>query len=126
MNLTAVDDVTPFFFQEAMAKDIMDQTTETELNLKAYLADAYLHPIFQSLQQEEEEEEKVEIRMDKHQVHTGSPLNSEPSSSSATHHVHHSPSSSPQYVYHHSSFPDYIYPPPPPSHDPYHYESWKP
>lgn len=122
MNLTAVDDVTPFFFQEAMAKDIMDQTTETELNLKAYLADAYLHPIFQSLQ-EEEEEEKVEIRMDKHQVHTGSPLNSEPSSPSATHHVHHSPSSSPQYVYHHSSFPDYIYPPAPPSHDPYHYES---
>ncbi|XP_031267519.1 CSC1-like protein At1g32090 [Pistacia vera] len=109
--------------EEAMAKDIMERTTEPELNLKAYLADAYLHPIFHSFQSFQEEEEKVEVRMDKHQVHTASPLNSEPSSPSPTHHVYHPPTSPPQYIYHHSSLPHYIYPPPPPPHYPYHYES---
>ncbi|KAJ0053955.1 hypothetical protein Pint_03539 [Pistacia integerrima] len=109
--------------EEAMAKDIMERTTEPELNLKAYLADAYLHPIFHSFQSFQEEEEKVEVRVDKHQVHTASPLNSEPSSPSPTHHVYHPPTSPPQYIYHHSSLPDYIYPPPPPPHYPYHYES---
>lgn len=111
-----------FLIQEAMAKDIMERTTEPELNLKAYLADAYLHPIFLSFH--EEEEEKVEVRVDKYQVHTASPSNSEPSSPSPIHHVYDPPTSPPQYVYHHSSLPDYIYPPPPPLHYPYHYESW--
>lgn len=48
-----------FFPQEAMAKDIAEREAELGLNLKAYLADAYLHPIFRSF--EAEEEELVEV-----------------------------------------------------------------
>ncbi|MBA0689517.1 hypothetical protein Goari_007243, partial [Gossypium aridum] len=50
--------------EEAMAKDLLDRTTEPDINLKAFLADAYLHPIFRSF----EEEELVEIRVDKVRV----------------------------------------------------------
>ncbi|XP_057977585.1 CSC1-like protein At1g32090 [Malania oleifera] len=59
--------------EEAMAKDTMERTTEPDLNLKAYLADAYLHPIFKSF----EEAELSEIRVDKHQYHVTSPSASE-------------------------------------------------
>ncbi|KAJ4829437.1 hypothetical protein Tsubulata_006632 [Turnera subulata] len=45
--------------EEAMDKDIQDRTTEADVNLKSYLADAYLHPIFHSF---EEEEELVEVK----------------------------------------------------------------
>ncbi|GAY64729.1 hypothetical protein CUMW_235650 [Citrus unshiu] len=123
--------------EEAMAKDRLDRTTEPEINLKAYLADAYLHPIFQSF----EEEELVEVRVDKQQVCTASPITSELSSPSPSQHVDH-PTSRPQNVYrptspqHHVYHPtspqhaynptypsDYIFPPSSPSHYAYHYES---
>lgn len=124
--------------EEAMAKDLLDRTTEPEINLKAYLADAYLHPIFQSF----EEEELVEVRVDKQQVHTASPVASELSSPSPSHHVDHPtslpqnvyrptspqhhvyrPTSPPQHVYNPTYPSDYIFPPSSPSHYAYHYES---
>ncbi|KAL5794670.1 hypothetical protein ACOSP7_003264 [Xanthoceras sorbifolium] len=116
--------------EEAMAKDIMEQTTEPDLNLKAYLADAYLHPIFHSF--EEEELVEVKHRVDKHQAQTASPLTSEISSPSPSHHVYH-PTSPPQHVYHPASPPqhyyqpptppDYFFPPHSPSYYGYHYEN---
>ncbi|KAB5564282.1 hypothetical protein DKX38_004336 [Salix brachista] len=51
---------------EAMEKDILDRTTESDINLKAYLADAYLHPIFHSF----EEEELVEVNVERNKSHT--------------------------------------------------------
>lgn len=73
-----------------MAKDIAEQAAEPNLNLKAYLADAYLHPIFRSFGVEEEE--LVQVRIDKHQSHHAdhaSPLGSgsEISSPSPSHNV---------------------------------------
>ncbi|OIW10704.1 hypothetical protein TanjilG_16076 [Lupinus angustifolius] len=56
--------------EEAMAKDLLEKNTEPDLNIKAYLADAYLHPIFQSF--EKEEQELVEVRVDKQQTQLGS------------------------------------------------------
>ncbi|KAG2680434.1 hypothetical protein I3760_11G099000 [Carya illinoinensis] len=114
--------------EEAMAKDILERSTEPDLNIKAYLADAYLHPIFQSF---EEEEELVEVRVDKHQTRRVSPPVSEPSSPSPPHYVYHPPSpphyvahpsSPPQYVYQPSSPPQYIYHPSSPPRYAYHYE----
>ena len=93
-----------------MAKDTADKTSESEL--KAYLADAYLHPIFQSF--EEEEEQMVEVRVDKHQTHVARPP-SEPSPSSPANYVHHT-SSPPQYVYHPPSPPHYMYDQSSPAH----------
>ncbi|XP_030535432.1 CSC1-like protein At1g32090 [Rhodamnia argentea] len=49
--------------EEAMAKDLAEREAEPDLNLKAYLADAYLHPIFQS--SEAEEEELLEVKVDR-------------------------------------------------------------
>ncbi|KAK1568914.1 hypothetical protein Q3G72_030355 [Acer saccharum] len=126
--------------EEAMAKDIMERTTEPDLNLKACLADAYLHPIFHTF--EEEELVEVKHRVDKHQAHAASPLASEISSPSPTHHVYHPtsppqhvyhpasppehvyhPASPPQHYYHPPTPPDYIFPPHSPSHYGYHYEN---
>ncbi|GLT68159.1 hypothetical protein SLA2020_404170 [Shorea laevis] len=98
--------------EEAMAKDLLEQTTEPDLNLKSYLADAYLHPIFRSF---EEEEELVQVRVDKHQTHTVSPSTSEPSSPSPARYVHHPPSP-PRYVYHPPSPPHYVDHPSPPQY----------
>ncbi|KAK0589137.1 hypothetical protein LWI29_010182 [Acer saccharum] len=126
--------------EEAMAKDIMERTTDPDLNLKAYLADAYLHPIFHTF--EEEELVEVKHRVDKHQAHAASPLASEISSPSPTHHVYHPtsppqhiyhpasppehvyhPASPPQHYYHPPTPPDYIFPPHSPTHYGYHYEN---
>ncbi|XP_010276749.1 PREDICTED: CSC1-like protein At1g32090 [Nelumbo nucifera] len=51
--------------EEAMAKDTAERASEPDLNLKSYLADAYLHPIFRSY----EEMELLEVRVDKNQPH---------------------------------------------------------
>lgn len=59
-------------FQEATDKDMQDHP-ETDANLKALLADAYLHPIFNSF----EEVELVEVKVDKNHSQTPSPA-SEP------------------------------------------------
>lgn len=69
-----------------MEKDIMERASEPDLNLKAYLADAYLHPIFHSF---EDDEEKVEVRVDKGQSHLSSPPRSEMSTESPPHYVYH-------------------------------------
>ncbi|KAK6158434.1 hypothetical protein DH2020_005748 [Rehmannia glutinosa] len=71
--------------EEAMSKDTQDHASESDIDLKAYLADAYLHPIFHSF----EEVDLVEVRVDKNQAHVASPSPSELSSPS------------PQYTYHH-------------------------
>ncbi|XP_021890081.1 CSC1-like protein At1g32090 [Carica papaya] len=121
--------------EEAMAKDMLERSTEPDLNLKAYLADAYLHPIFQTF---EEEEEMVEVRVDKLQTHCSSPAASELSSPSPPHHTYHQssspddhvyqPSSPPRYVHHPSVHPhhidpsSYVYSHSSQSHYAYHYE----
>ncbi|KAF5206648.1 Csc1-like protein [Thalictrum thalictroides] len=67
--------------EEAIAKDIMENSSEPNLNLRAYLADAYLHPIFRSF----EEVELVEVRVDKHQACVDTPPMSEVNSPSPPH-----------------------------------------
>ncbi|KAK9095596.1 hypothetical protein Scep_027065 [Stephania cephalantha] len=71
--------------EEAMAKDTMERASEPNLNLKAYLADAYLHPIFRSF----DDLEMGEVRLDKNQSHITSPSISEVSSHSPPHYVYH-------------------------------------
>ncbi|KAK3014025.1 hypothetical protein RJ639_008658 [Escallonia herrerae] len=71
--------------EEAMAKDRDDHASEPGINLKAYLADAYLHPIFRSF----EEVELVEVRVDKSQTHVLSAPPSKPTSPSPPHYNHH-------------------------------------
>ncbi|KAL6349686.1 hypothetical protein AAG906_041093 [Vitis piasezkii] len=83
--------------EEAMAKDTMERTAEPNLNIKAYLADAYLHPIFQSF----EEEELVEVRVDKNQTHIPSPSESVVSSPSPPHYAYHYEVQPPPHYVHH-------------------------
>ncbi|XWS38819.1 hypothetical protein CRYUN_Cryun19dG0163000 [Craigia yunnanensis] len=108
--------------EEAMAKDIMDRTTEPDINLKAFLADAYLHPIFRTF----EEEELVEVRVDKvtvdrHQSYADNDQTSDLSSPSPPHHSY-QPTSPHQDVYHHGLPPQYAYNLASPPHYGYHYE----
>ncbi|XWS49331.1 hypothetical protein CRYUN_Cryun13aG0154600 [Craigia yunnanensis] len=118
--------------EEAMAKDIMDQTTEPDLNLTAFLADAYLHPIFRSFEEEELVEVRVDkVRVDRHQSYADNAQNSDLSSPSPPHHVYHptspphhsyQPTSPSQDVYHHGSPPQYAYNLSSPPDYGYHYE----
>ncbi|KAF3792922.1 CSC1-like protein [Nymphaea thermarum] len=91
--------------EEAMAKDMAEREAEPDLNLKAYLADAYLHPVFRAIEdiemgqvrEAEEVREGEEMRADKNECHAESPATSELSSPSP-----------PRYVYHYdieSSYP---------------------
>ncbi|XVF13723.1 hypothetical protein REPUB_Repub08aG0232200 [Reevesia pubescens] len=97
--------------EEAMAKDIMDRTTEPDINIKAFLADAYLHPIFRSFEEEELVEVRVDkVRVDRHQTYADNDQTGDLSSPSPPHHVYH-PTSPPQDVYHHGSQPEYAYNP---------------
>ncbi|CAL9061857.1 unnamed protein product [Musa banksii] len=75
--------------EEAMEKDILEKASEPNLNLKAYLADAYLHPIFHSFDDDDDEEEKIEVRVDKGRSHIPSPTRSEISSESPPRYVYH-------------------------------------
>ncbi|BAT99698.1 hypothetical protein VIGAN_10120500 [Vigna angularis var. angularis] len=99
--------------EEAMSKDMLEKSTEPDLNIKAYLADAYLHPIFRSF--EVEEEELIEVRVDKHQtnVAAASSPSSEPSSPSPPHHLH---QSLPVHHLHLPSPPHHLHEPSPPDH----------
>ncbi|XP_015963220.1 CSC1-like protein At1g32090 [Arachis duranensis] len=110
--------------EEAMSKDLLEKSTEPDLNIKAYLADAYLHPIFRSF--EVEEEELVEVRVDKHETRAASPpLMSEHSSPSASHHHHHhhiEEPSPPHYNDYPTSPPSYYYHEPSHLHYGYHYQ----
>ena len=60
--------------QEAMEKDTLDKASEPEINLKSYLSDAYLHPIFHSF----EEVELAEVKVDKDPVNIPSQLEPKP------------------------------------------------
>ncbi|KAL4385775.1 hypothetical protein GQ457_15G008020 [Hibiscus cannabinus] len=105
--------------EEAMAKDLMDQTTEPDINLKAFLADAYLHPIFRSFEEEELVEVRVDkVRVDRHQTYAENAQTRDDLSSSPPHYVHqptsppqhsYQPASTPQDVYHHGIAPQYEY-----------------
>ncbi|KAA3460354.1 CSC1-like protein isoform X1 [Gossypium australe] len=120
--------------EEAMAKDLMDRTTEPDINLKAFLADAYLHPIFRSFEEEELVEIRVDkVRVDRHQsyadnaqtrddISSPSPPHHAYHPTSPPHHSYHQPTTSPpQDIYHHGIPPQYDY-----NHYGYHYEagSW--
>ncbi|KAK1285301.1 hypothetical protein QJS10_CPB20g01179 [Acorus calamus] len=72
--------------EEAMAKDKLERVSEPNLNIKAYLADAYLHPIFRSF---EEDVEMGEVRVDKGQSSMTTPSMSELSSPSPPHYIYH-------------------------------------
>ncbi|KAG8375158.1 hypothetical protein BUALT_Bualt10G0071300 [Buddleja alternifolia] len=71
--------------EEAMSKDTQDHASESDVDLKSYLADAYLHPIFHSF----EEVELVEVKVDKDEPHVASPSPSELSSPSPQHDYDH-------------------------------------
>ncbi|KAB8113855.1 hypothetical protein EE612_052996 [Oryza sativa] len=84
--------------EEAMEKDNLERTSEPNLNLKSYLQNAYLHPIFhmfeqQQQEQEQQREEKVEVRIDKAQQHHHRQVEEEEeeskSSQATTHYYHH-------------------------------------
>ncbi|CAK9321460.1 unnamed protein product [Citrullus colocynthis] len=108
--------------EEAMAKDTLERSTEPDLNVKAFLADAYLHPIFRSFEEEELSEIKVEKQ--KSPVHDDSSV-SELSSPSPPHIVddhHHHPQSPPHYMYHPQSPPHFVYPSHPSHHYAYSYD----
>lgn len=105
-----------------MAKDTLERSTEPDLNVKAFLADAYLHPIFRSFEEEELSEIKVEKQ--KSPVHDDSSV-SELSSPSPPHIVdddHHHPQSPPHYMYHPQSPPHFVYPSHPSHHYAYSYD----
>ncbi|KAF3654313.1 CSC1-like protein [Capsicum annuum] len=72
--------------EEAMEKDLQDRSSESDANLKAYLADAYLHPIFHSFEEIQLEEVKVDK---KPPPDSPSPPLSELSSPSPTHDAKH-------------------------------------
>lgn len=57
-----------------MEKDILDKASEPNLNLKAYLADAYVHPIFHEF---ECDVEAGEVRANKYEHELESPYRSE-------------------------------------------------
>ncbi|KAG4117087.1 hypothetical protein ERO13_D12G206800v2 [Gossypium hirsutum] len=120
--------------EEAMAKDLLGRTTEPDINLKAFLADAYLHPIFRSFKEEELVEIRVDkVRVDRHQsyadkaqsrddISSPSPPHHAYHPTSPPHHSYHQPTTSPpQDIYHHGIPPQYDY-----NHYGYHYEaeSW--
>ncbi|XVF52091.1 hypothetical protein PTKIN_Ptkin04bG0237100 [Pterospermum kingtungense] len=108
--------------EEAMSKDIMDRTTESDISLQAFLADAYLHPIFRSFEEEELVEVRVDkVRVDKHQSNADNARTSDLSSPSPPHHVY-NPTSPSQDVYHHGSPPQHAYNLSSPPRYGYHYE----
>ncbi|KAH7833754.1 hypothetical protein Vadar_009374 [Vaccinium darrowii] len=104
--------------EEAMAKDIEDRNSEPDVNLKAYLTDAYLHPIFHSF----EEVELTEVRVDKNQTqipstsvnrphnHGPSPSASELSSPSPPHHAYNYENQPPHTLIHQYEFDQQNYP----------------
>nr|GFB18548.1 CSC1-like protein At1g32090 [Tanacetum cinerariifolium] len=66
---------------EAIEKDTQDKASEPEINLKAFLADAYLHPIFHSF----EEVELTEVKVEKNPDPVPSQPETEPVSPSHSH-----------------------------------------
>ncbi|CAN8290407.1 unnamed protein product [Cochlearia groenlandica] len=95
--------------EEAMSKDKLEKETEPEMNVKADLADAYLHPIFHSFEEEVEDGEEVEsaeVQVDKHETRSSSPV-TELGTPYHNHQVYNS--SSPSSSYHASAYEQYEY-----------------
>ncbi|KAK8341558.1 hypothetical protein V6Z11_A08G177900 [Gossypium hirsutum] len=110
--------------EEAMKKDIMDQTIEPDVNLTTFLADAYLHPIFRSFEEEELEEVRVDkVRVDKNQSYGDNAQSQTSDDHSSPSPPHHPTTSAPQDVYHHGFPPQYAYNFSSPTHYGYHYEA---
>ncbi|KAK7393837.1 hypothetical protein VNO78_22401 [Psophocarpus tetragonolobus] len=53
-----------FPIQEAMMKDTLEQATEPNLNLKGYLQNAYVHPVFKDSMDSDDEEETLSIELE--------------------------------------------------------------
>lgn len=107
-----------------MKKDIMDQTIEPDVNLTTFLADAYLHPIFRSFEEEELEEVRVDkVRVDKNQSYGDNAQSQTSDDHSSPSPPHHPTTSAPQDVYHHGFPPQYAYNFSSPTHYGYHYEA---
>jgi hypothetical protein len=120
-----------FQLQEAMEKDRMEHASEPSLNLKTYLANAYLHPIFHMFEQEDQKEETtVEVRIDKsqhqqqqqqqHQHHVRS-SHTQYEESTETHYYHEERSSS-QYQYQYQHEETHMRSEQSPPHFGYHHE----
>ncbi|KAL7159837.1 hypothetical protein ABFS83_01G053800 [Erythranthe nasuta] len=78
--------------EEAVSKDEQDRATGSEIDLKSYLADAYLHPIFHSFEEVDLVEVKVENAPAQPQAQAKAHIeSSSPSelSSPSPHHAHH-------------------------------------
>lgn len=80
-----IDSFLHMHLQEAMNKDIQDHASDSDVNLKSLLADAYLHPIFHSF----EEVDMVEVKVEKNQEDIASSSPSSLSSSPSPQHAHH-------------------------------------
>ncbi|KAL8063905.1 hypothetical protein ABFX02_01G056200 [Erythranthe guttata] len=103
--------------EEAVSKDEQDRATGSEIDLKSYLADAYLHPIFHSFEEVDLVEVKVENAPAQPQAQAKAHIeSSSPSelSSPSPHHSHHLEDEPSQTVQH------YEFEAP---HSAYHYEA---
>ncbi|KAL7244254.1 hypothetical protein ACSBR1_016481 [Camellia fascicularis] len=54
--------------QEAMMKDTLERATEPNLNLKDYLRNAYIHPVFKGEDNEDDEDEEVSEKWEQESV----------------------------------------------------------
>lgn len=70
-----------------MEKDTMERAADPNFNLKAFLADAYLHPIFRSFE-DDDDVEMGEVRVDKALSHAPSLVRCEASSPSPPLHAY--------------------------------------
>lgn len=52
------------FFQEAKMKDILERTREPNLNLKEYLQNAYLHPVFKGGDDSDSDADAEELELE--------------------------------------------------------------
>lgn len=114
--------------EEAMEKDRMEHASEPSLNLKTYLANAYLHPIFHMFEQEEQKEETtLEVRIDKSQQqqqqqhHVRSSDTQYEERNTETHYYHEERSSS-QYQYQYQHEETHMRSEQSPPHFVYHHE----
>ncbi|XP_057521324.1 CSC1-like protein At1g32090 [Amaranthus tricolor] len=90
--------------EEATERDEQEHTEGADQNLKPYLADAYLHPIFHSFEEVEFEEVKVDaVHVDKHHAQISSPPAQVEEISSS------SPPHPPQYYSYEHDFHSYNY-----------------
>ena len=110
-----------------MEKDSMEHASEPSLNLKTYLANAYLHPIFHMFEQEDQKEEAtVEVRIDKsehqQQHHVRSSHSQYAEEVSTQRHYYHEERTSSQYQYQHQLEETHIRSEQSPPHFVYHHE----